>query len=40
MNVDAADYDAFAEALVAIDKRDDVVVTIWQGEHIDTLSRR
>lgn len=26
------DYDAFAEALWAIDKREDVVVTIWQGE--------
>ena len=25
------DYDAFAEALRAIDKRDDVLVTIWQG---------
>ena len=26
-----ADYDAFAEALYAIDKRTDVYVTIWQG---------
>ena len=26
------DYDAFAEALRAIDKRPDVLATIWQGE--------
>lgn len=25
------DYDAFSEALRGIDKRDDVIVTIWQG---------
>lgn len=27
----SVDYDAFSEALYAIDKRDDVTVTIWQG---------
>ena len=26
------DYDAFAEALRAIDKQQDVLATIWQGE--------
>lgn len=26
-----ADYDAFAEALYELDKREDVVVTVWQG---------
>lgn len=28
---DATDYDSFATALREIDKREDVLVTVWQG---------
>lgn len=31
------DYDAFATALRDIDKRDDVLVTIWQGRFVGCL---
>ena len=34
-----ADYDAFAEALRAIDKRPHVLATIWQGEHHQALGK-
>jgi len=27
-----ADYDDFANSLREIDKRDDVIATVWQGE--------
>lgn len=32
-----SDYDAFAKALREIDKRDDVLVTVWQGMSRNTF---
>ena len=34
------DYDAFAEALRVIDKRPDVLATIWQGEYCPAFGRQ
>lgn len=32
LRVKITDYDDFANSLREIDKRDDVVATVWQGE--------